>query len=79
MRILREGEGVTEGVGEPAGAVVDAEFLFEEAVAVEVLADHGFAGGHVGVLFDPTAAEGFPATFGDALLDGFEDVGVVVL
>ena len=76
---LRESRTVAENIGEPHYLVVNAELVLEEALADQELADKGFAGGDVGVRFDPHAALDFPAPCGDHLLDALIDLGIVLL
>ena len=74
---LRDRAIVAERIGQPECIGGITHVFTGEALTVEELTDHCFAAGDVAVTFDPDAAVGFITTFGDLLLDAFENVGVV--
>ncbi len=77
---LRQVPGVAKDVGQPEhrrfGA--GAEVLAEEGAAKQELARQRFGPAQVAVRLDPHAADGFPASFGDARLDVLEKLRVVL-
>ena len=76
---LGQGAGVAEHVRQPQDAVVHAELLLEEPLAVDELAHQGLAGGQVAVGFQPHAALRLPAALLDALLDALIEGGIALL
>ena len=64
---LRQRAGVAEHIRQPQNAVIHAEFLAEEALAVNELAHKAFAARQVAVGFQPHAALRLPTLFLHAL------------
>ena len=74
---LRHAIAVAENVGKPAGLGRYAEPLLGIANAVEELTDKAFAGDDVTIRLNPHAADIFPATLFDSLLNLLEDVRIM--
>ena len=70
---------VAEGIDVVADAHVDAELLVEVALAEERLTDEALAAGDVAVGLHPPAADDVPPSLGHPLLDGREQLGLVLL
>ena len=75
---LRERGRVAERVRQPHLGALHPELLEEEALPGHELPRHRLAAGHVGIGFDPHAADRDELTAGDLGPDPFEEFGVVV-
>ena len=75
---LRHCARVAEHVRQPQHLAVDAQFLLEEPLAVDELADQALAAGHVRIRLDPHAALSDDAAGADGLLDAPVEVGVAL-
>ena len=76
---LRQRGGIAEHVRQPEDAVVLAEFLAEELLAIQELAYQRFARRDVAVGLDPHAAFRLPAAIGNRLLDALVQFRRVLL
>ena len=76
---LRQCAGIAEHIRQPQDFIILAEFLAEEALAVQELAHERLAGGQVAVGLEPHAALDLPAALRDALLDLFVHLRIALL
>ncbi len=76
---LRECGRVAEYVGEPEHAAVHAEFLAEEALAVDDLTHKALARGEVAVCLNPHRALAFPSALAYQLFDLLVEGGSLLL
>ena len=75
---LGQGSGIAEHVRQPEDAVFHAEFVPEEALAVEELPHQTFAAGQVAVRFYPHAALRLPAALPHPLLQARVQLGIAL-
>ena len=76
---LGQGSGIAKHVRQPEDAVFHAEFVPEEALAVEELPHQTFAAGQVAVRFYPHAAFRLPAALPHPLLQARVQLGIALL